>query len=113
MTTKIFLPEFRSQPVGEMFIGVYRYFLNDDWRWITRKGGDRKLFPSADAAETAARSILVHNLNPHIYSQVETEAADPLHEFVQDWFKRQGCVGPIIRNKRSGKRVIVEQRRRR
>lgn len=113
MPNKIFFPECSTKNSGSMFIGLYRYFLDDSWRSITREDGRHRLFPSEEGARMAARSVLINSLNPHIGTSSIAAPGGLDILGVRAWLQERSNVKSQIAavKNRSGKRVVVERRR--
>lgn len=115
--TANFLPEWGQMSLGTQYVGLYRFFAGQSWRFICDPATkQRRYFGSASDAITAAREHVRGKLNPAITAQQDNDEDEELRDVLglQEWRLRKQNVRAetqIIRNRKSKSLVVVERKR--
>lgn len=116
MTTN-FLPEWGQMSLGTQYVGLYRFFANQSWRFICDPATkQRRYFGTATDAIKAARDHVQVKLNPDIKSQHDDDEDVELKDALglQAWRQQkqnERAESQIVRNRKSKTMVVVERKK--
>lgn len=101
-------PEWSSMAYRGQYLGLFKLPLGD-WRYLRGKGGEKRTFPTAQAAEKAAKERAFDILFPETRSTVaptDAEVAEKLG--VSEWLRsKRADIKKQTTMHRPGKRQVI------
>jgi len=115
LTEKVFFPECRVIETAGQYLGIYRLFDDDDWKYV-RLNGEKILRPKQGAAMADARKAVSRILNPKIRAETKNpKQENPFRDAQVERLKSQAeqqkeafggviCKGRIVTVENKGRR---------